>query len=561
MLRALPWLLLAGAINNDGVSYEARIVLRDRVQEMHGHALQAYMDHGYPHDEVMPLSCEGRRWDARTRGTLDDSLGGYRMTLVDGVDTQLVVGDYAAFTRTLDIITSEVSFDRDVSVSTFEATIRVLGGLLSAHYLVTEPTLRPAILRAASNSTHASPVDTRRRWARELKGLAADLGARLLPAFQTPTGIPAHRVNLRRGLLSDESRETCAAAAGTMLLEFSRLSRLTGDRRYASVAREAVDAIWKRRSARTDLVGSTICATTGRWLTQGTGIGAGVDSFYEYLVKAALYEDDPVLLERGLAGVAAAHRGTAVRDAKKNFTWNLDVRRDDGRRILSRVSALAAFWPSLLLLSGSDVGEAQMTFQGYWDIFRRFGALPELFDLDSEAPVHFAKDAPLRPELAESALHLYLRTNDGHYLVVGRELVSALNDDSRVACGFAAIADVGSKRLDDRMDTYFFAETLKYLFLLFDLSLEPHDRKSFFCCDEHSVDRLNSTRGCAVDGRPCISLSKTLLSTEGHFFEMPAGSKAGAFGAVMPADAVAGPFAAPACDAPSTKTTTTSRAA
>jgi len=169
-----------------------------------------------------------------------------------------------------------------------------------------EPVLRPAILRAAANSTlDASPVDTRRRWARELEGLAADLGARLLPAFRTPTGIPAHRVNLRRGLLNDESRETCAAAAGTMLLEFARLSRLTGDRRYAQKAREAVDALWRRRSARTDLVGSTICAKTGRWLSPGTGIGAGVDSFYEYLVKAALYEDDPVLLERGLAGVAA----------------------------------------------------------------------------------------------------------------------------------------------------------------------------------------------------------------------------------------------------------------
>ena len=148
-----------------------RIVLRDRVRDMHAHALQAYMDHGYPHDELLPLSCEGRRWDARKRGTLDDSLGGYMMTLVDGVDTQLVVGDHEAFARSLDIITSEVSFDRDVSVSTFEATIRVLGGLLSAHYLVTEPVLRPAILRAAANSTlDASPVDTRRRWARELKG-------------------------------------------------------------------------------------------------------------------------------------------------------------------------------------------------------------------------------------------------------------------------------------------------------------------------------------------------------------------------------------------------------
>ena len=73
------------------------------------------------------------------------------------------------------------------------------------------------------------------------------------------------------------------------------------------------------------------------------------------------------------------------------------------------------------------------------------------------------------------------------------------------------------------------------------------------------MDRLNATRGCAVDGRPCLSLAATLLSTEGHFFQMPAGSVSGAFGARMPADAVAGPFAAPECEV--STTTTTLRAA
>ena len=73
-MRAALLLAACAATNNEGVSYEARIVLRDRVRDMHAHALQAYMDHGYPHDELLPLSCEGRRWDARKRGTLDDSL-------------------------------------------------------------------------------------------------------------------------------------------------------------------------------------------------------------------------------------------------------------------------------------------------------------------------------------------------------------------------------------------------------------------------------------------------------------------------------------------------------
>ena len=153
----------------------------------------------------------------------------------------------------------------------------------------------------------------------------------------------------------------------------------------------------------------------------------------------------------------------AVRDAR-NLTWNLDVGLSDGRRAGHRVSALAAFWPGLLLLAGRDVGEARDAFSSFWELWRRYRSLPELYDLETGDLLHFARDAPLRPELAESALHLYLATRDGRYLIAGREMVTALNDISRVACGFAAIADANTHRLDDRMDSYFFAETLKYLF-------------------------------------------------------------------------------------------------
>ena len=50
--------------------------LREDAREMFYHGYDAYMKHGYPWDEIKPLSCTGRRWDKRERGTLDDSLGG-----------------------------------------------------------------------------------------------------------------------------------------------------------------------------------------------------------------------------------------------------------------------------------------------------------------------------------------------------------------------------------------------------------------------------------------------------------------------------------------------------
>ena len=81
------------------------------------------------------------------------------MTLVDGVDTQLVVGDHEAFARSLDIITeSHLIGTCRVDVRSDD---RVLGGLLSAHYLVTEPVLRPAIRSGRWQYIRRPPVDTR----------------------------------------------------------------------------------------------------------------------------------------------------------------------------------------------------------------------------------------------------------------------------------------------------------------------------------------------------------------------------------------------------------------
>mmetsp|Transcript_7137 Transcript_7137/g.21023 ORF Transcript_7137/g.21023 Transcript_7137/m.21023 type:complete len:550 (-) Transcript_7137:23-1672(-) len=516
MLRAAlaAALALASACADGGFSYAEKIRLRDTVRDMHDHAVRSYMKHGYPHDEVMPLSCQGRRWDKRRRGTLDDCLGGYLLTLVDGADTMLVVGDRAAFGRTMDILEKELTLDRDVYVSTFEATIRVLGGLLSAHYLVTEPALAADVRTAAVLAGHRRDPDRAvRTWAASLRGQAEDLGARLLPAFSTPTGIPAHRVNLRHGVGLRESRTTCSAAAGSLLVEMAALSRLTGDGRYERAARRAVDALWQRRGATTGLVGSTVNTHTGDWLSAHTGVGAGVDSYWEYLVKAALAADDPALLKRGVLGVRSAHGATARRDARRNLTWQFDVQREDATKVTStRVSALQAFWPSLLLLAGFEVTAARESFKAFWHVWRRYRSLPEVFDTRADAVVDWARDSPLRPELAESALHLHLATGDAHYLVVGRSLVDALNDISRVPCGFAAIADADTHRLDDRMDSYFFAETLKYLFLLFDLSLDPADRQSFFCADDDGV---------SAPGRACLPLDAALFSTEGHLIPLP----------------------------------------
>jgi hypothetical protein len=179
---------------------------------------------------------------------------------------------------------TQVRLDRSVPVSVFEANIRVLGGLLSAHQLASDPTLRifdeslhcagqsgeecvvamcgsdedcaaesPHGRGTSDGSRGSCPCQT--SYNGELLAMALELGLRLLPAFDTPTGLPLHRVNLGTGVGDPTAHQTCAAAAGTYLLEFGLLSRLTGDPVFEAAARRAVAALWSRRSAIT-LVGS-----------------------------------------------------------------------------------------------------------------------------------------------------------------------------------------------------------------------------------------------------------------------------------------------------------------
>jgi hypothetical protein len=221
-------------------------------------------------------------------------------------------------------------FDLDSKVQVFETVIRGVGGLLSAHLFATGELpitgYNPAELTWIDNSGLQGV-----RWSHnftyngQLLRLAENLGRRLLPAFSTSTGIPYPRVNLRHGVPfypnspqscmfrggnrekesndgNDENHgnrnaqcpaspnpgqeltETCSAGAGSLMLEFTVLSRLTGDPVFENAAKRAFWSIWDRRS-QVGLIGSGIDAETGLWTSPYTGLGAGVDSFFEYAFK------------------------------------------------------------------------------------------------------------------------------------------------------------------------------------------------------------------------------------------------------------------------------------
>ncbi|XP_041049029.1 ER degradation-enhancing alpha-mannosidase-like protein 3 isoform X1 [Carcharodon carcharias] len=432
-----------------GMTDQEKGTIRNQVTEMFEHAYSNYMEHAYPADELMPLSCRGRvRGLEPSRGDVDDALGKFSLTLIDTLDTLVVLNKLDEFEDAVRKVILNVQFDNNVVVSVFETNIRVLGGLLGGHVMAT-------MLKSHGNKM---------TWYKdELLHMARDVGYRLLPAFNTTSGLPYPRVNLKYGILSPLSRtgtesDTCTACAGTMILEFAALSRLTDESIFEEYARRAMDFLWDKRQRGSDLVGTVINIHNGDWIRRDSGVGAGIDSYYEYLLKAYILLGDDVYLERFNTHYAAIMKYISQPPLL------LDVHMHNPTINARKwMDSLLAFFPGLQVLKG-DLQPAIETHEMLYQVTQRHKFLPEAFTTDFA--VHWAQH-PLRPEFIESTYFLYKATKDPYYLHVGKSVVDSLNQHARVPCGFAAVQDVRTGNHEDRMDSFFLAEMFKYLYLLF----------------------------------------------------------------------------------------------
>ncbi|XP_069942665.1 ER degradation-enhancing alpha-mannosidase-like protein 3 isoform X1 [Cherax quadricarinatus] len=449
------WLILSATLvvfsvsetSSPLMSEEERLNLKEEAKEMFYHAYTAYMDNAYPADELMPLSCKPRwREVEQSRGDIDETLGNFSLTLVDALDTLVVMGDIEEFDRALRLVVRDVSFDNDVVVSVFETNIRMVGGLISGHVM----------------AEHLNQLYGALGWYRgELLTMARDLASRLLPAFNTTTGIPHAKVNLKYGMKSPKlqsSRDTCTACAGTIILEFAALSRLTGDSIFEEKARQAMDCLWSQRHRGSDLVGTVLNVHSGDWVRRDSGVGAGIDSYYEYLLKAYVLLGDEGYLERFNKHYSAVMK--YISQGPMLLDVHMHRPHTTSRNFMD---ALLAFWPGLQVLKG-DIKPAIETHEMLYQVIQRHNFLPEAFTTDFQ--VHWGQH-PLRPEFLESTYLLYLATDDPYYLRVGEQVLRSLQKHAWVPCGYAAVKDVRTGVHEDRMDSFVLSETFKYLYLLF----------------------------------------------------------------------------------------------
>ncbi|KAK0631726.1 glycoside hydrolase family 47 protein [Immersiella caudata] len=579
--RTAPWLqllLLAVAIASvpaqwlgAAAMHPARVAeLRRETVDLFYHGYDNYMRVAFPEDELRPVSCAPLTRDAHNprHVELNDVLGNYSLTLIDSLSTLAILASAPPddrdtgpkalrdFQDGVEALVQQYGdgrpgpsgaglrargFDVDSKVQVFETVIRGVGGLLSAHLFAI------GALPITGYQPHHPDNDFIKprpiswpsgfKYDGQLLRLALDLAQRLLPAFYTKTGMPYPRVNLRHGIpfytnspLHDgrpgkgsaegpaEITETCSAGAGSLVLEFTVLSRLTGDPRFEQLAKRAFWAVWYRKS-QIGLIGAGVDAEHGHWIGGHSVIGAGADSFFEYALKTHILLSgheppnrtvprpahgawmDPNDIFTPLSDVenspdtflqAWHHAHAAIKRhlySEKDHPHYENVNLYTGSLASTWVDSLGAYYAGLLVLAG-EVDEAVETGLLYTAIWTRYSALPERWSIRDKTVEGGLGWWPLRPEFIESTYHLYRATKDPWYLYVGEMVLRDITRRCWTPCGWAGLQNVLDGEKSDRMESFFLGETAKYMYLLFD--------------DEHPLNKLDAAYVFTTEGHPLI---------------------------------------------------------
>uniref|UniRef100_A0AAX7VJY7 alpha-1,2-Mannosidase n=1 Tax=Astatotilapia calliptera TaxID=8154 RepID=A0AAX7VJY7_ASTCA len=338
-------------------------------------------------------------------------------------------------------------------------------------------------------------TNERREKVKELfKNKAVELGEKLLPAFNTPTGIPRGVINLGSGTSWSwgwaSAGSSILAEFGTLHLEFVHLTELSSNPVYTEKVmniRKLLNKIEKPHG----LYPNFLSPVSGNWVQHHVSIGGLGDSFYEYLIKSYLMSDKTDDDAKKMYYTALeAIEANLVQKSPGGLTYMAEWR---GGILDHKMGHLACFSGGMIGI-GADDGAAEKR-QHYLDLaaeithtchesYTRSATKlgPEAFRFDSGAEATATRLSDryyiLRPEVIESYMYMWRLTHDPKYREWGWEAVEALEQHCRVESGFSGIRDVYTTSVshDNMQQSFFLSETLKYLYLLFSdddlLSLE-----------------------------------------------------------------------------------------
>jgi mannosyl-oligosaccharide alpha-1,2-mannosidase len=390
------------------------------------------------------------------------------------------MGLHEEFERAHAWIAENMTFDRKEpqTISFFETTIRCLGGLLAAHDL----TGSKLFLEKAE-----------------------DLGRRIAPVFQgSPTGILTNNAGLPHTGIIIADDTVALAELGSNLIEFGTLGRRTGNATYRLLAEDSMRFIHAKHPLQ-PLLGTTIQRNTGRISDEQLTIAAPVDSYFEYLLKYWILggKQDDHWRDRWINATDMALDVLQVRTQQGGFAFTGDIPYK-GSPPTHVVTHLGCFYPgnvALGVISGAATGERaarylefaekmmHTCFQLYNVTKTGLGADNAEMNVTSGELSITGPNYLQRPEVVESLFYLWRATHNEKYRDWGWFILQAIEKHCRKEAGYSGVYNVDQIPVesDNVQQSWFLAETLKYLFLLFsDDSVIPLD-KWVFNTEAHPV--------------------------------------------------------------------------
>ncbi|XP_050084037.1 endoplasmic reticulum mannosyl-oligosaccharide 1,2-alpha-mannosidase isoform X1 [Anopheles aquasalis] len=419
------------------------------VVEAFKHSWKGYKEYAWGHDNLKPISMGFSDWF------------GLGLTIVDSLDTLYIMDLQDEFDEARTWVEKYLKFDGNREVNLFEVTIRVVGGLLSAYHLSGD---------------------------RMFLDKAIDLGNRLLPCFDSPSGIPFSDVNI--GSLTAHapkwSPDSSTSEVATLQLEFRDLSRSSENPVFEKVAAR-VNLKIHELDKNEGLVPIFINANTGQFRNFATvSLGARADSYYEYLLKQWLQtgkkKDDFLVEDYQLSMRGVLNQLVRTTPNEKHLYIGELI---NGKDFKPKMDHLTCYLPGTLLLGykngmpkthlrlATDLLET--CYQTYMKQPTQLAPEITYFNVNGESETDIyvkTNDAHnlLRPEFIESLYYFYAITGNRTYQDMGWTIFEAFNRYTKVKNGYTSIGNVKSPlntRPRDMMESFWLGETLKYFYLLF----------------------------------------------------------------------------------------------
>ncbi|XP_064026157.1 mannosyl-oligosaccharide 1,2-alpha-mannosidase IA [Pogoniulus pusillus] len=423
---------------------------RAKIKEMMKHAWDNYKRYAWGLNELKPISKQGH--SSNLFGNIQGA------TIVDALDTLYIMEMKEEFKEAKEWVEKNLDFNVNAEISVFEVNIRFVGGLLSAYYLSGEEIFRKK---------------------------AVELGEKLLPAFNTPTGIPWALLNIKSGIGRNwpwaSGGSSILAEFGTLHLEFVHLSHLSGNPVFAEKVMN-IRKVLNRLDKPEGLYPNYLNPSSGQWGQHHVSIGGLGDSFYEYLLKAWLMSDKTDEEGKNMYYDAVQAIEThLIRKSSGGLTYIAEWK---GGLLEHKMGHLTCFAGGMFAL-GADGAPSDKTghhielgaeiartcHESYDRTSMKLG--PEAFRFDGGVEAIATRQNEkyyiLRPEVIETYMYMWRLTHDPKYRQWGWEAVEALEKHCRVDGGYSGLRDVynSHESHDDVQQSFFLSETLKYLYLLF----------------------------------------------------------------------------------------------